>query len=117
MPLLGMPDTVTTAYPEFAPEGTVTVILVAFQLVAVAVVPLNATVLLPCVEPKFVPVIVTEAPMSPEVEDKPAIFGQLQASAPTLENIDGLLWFLYSVAIQSAERTAFEMRTSVSNPP
>ena len=36
--------------------------LVALQLVAVATVPLNVTVLVPCVAPKFVPVTVTEAP-------------------------------------------------------
>jgi len=40
---------------------------VALQLVGIAAVPLNLTVLLPCVAPKFVPVIVTEAPASPDV--------------------------------------------------
>jgi len=41
--------------------------LVALQLVGAAAVPLNATVLAPCVEPKPVPVIVTVAPTGPEV--------------------------------------------------
>jgi hypothetical protein len=58
-PLLDWPDTVTTTGPVVAPAGTVVVILVALQAVAVAAVPLNATVLLPCELPKFVPVIVT----------------------------------------------------------
>jgi len=39
--------------------------LVLLQLVGVAVMPLNVTVLLPCVEPKFVPVIVTAVPTGP----------------------------------------------------
>jgi hypothetical protein len=41
--------------------------LVAIQLVGVAVVPLNLTVLEPCVAPKFAPLIVTDAPTAPEV--------------------------------------------------
>jgi hypothetical protein len=38
---------------------------VAFQLVGTPVVPLNETVLVPCGEPKFVPVIVTVVPTTP----------------------------------------------------
>jgi hypothetical protein len=38
---------VTTTVPVLAPLGTVAVTLVAVQLVTVAVVPLNVTVLLP----------------------------------------------------------------------
>ena len=41
--------------------------LVALQLVGVAAVPLNLTVLVPCVAPKFVPVIVTDVPTGPDV--------------------------------------------------
>lgn len=48
---------------------------VALQLVTVAVVPLNLTVLDPCVEPKLVPVIVTAAPTAPEVIDKLVMLG------------------------------------------
>ena len=44
--------------------------LVADQLVGVAVVPLNVTVLVPCVAPKFVPVIVTDVPTGPLVGDR-----------------------------------------------
>jgi hypothetical protein len=58
-PLLATPDTVMTTFPVVAPVGTVATMLVAPQLVMAAVVPLNLAVLVPCVEPKFVPVIVT----------------------------------------------------------
>ena len=44
--------------------------LVAVQLVGVAAVPLNVTVLVPCVAPKFVPVIVTGVPTGPLVGDR-----------------------------------------------
>jgi hypothetical protein len=74
-PLLATLDTVTTTFPVVAPLGTVTTILVALQLVAVAVVPLNLTVLVPWVDPKFVPTIVTEAPTAPVVGDKLVIVG------------------------------------------
>src|SRR5258706_8322679 len=66
-PLLARPPTVTTTFPVVAPGGTSAAMLVALQLVGIAAVPLNLTVLLPCVAPKFVPVIVTEAPASPDV--------------------------------------------------
>ena len=75
-PLLATPLTVTTTFPVVAPVGTVATIEVALQLpIVVAVVPLNFTVLVPCVEPKFVPVIVTDAPMAPEVGDKLVMLG------------------------------------------
>ena len=67
-PLLATPLTVTTTLPVVPPVGTVAVMLVALQLViAVAVVVLNFTALVPWVDPKFVPVIVTEAPTAPDV--------------------------------------------------
>src|SRR5436189_4232132 len=66
-PLLERPPTVTTTFPVVAPLGTGTVKLVALQLVGVATVPLNATVLVPCVAPKFAPVIVTAVPTGPDV--------------------------------------------------
>ena len=49
--------------------------LVALQLVGVATIPLNVTVLVPCVAPKFVPVIVTEVPTVPEFGLRLVIFG------------------------------------------
>src|SRR5579872_271520 len=64
-PLLDCPPTVTTTFPVVAPLGTAATMLVALQLVGVAAVPLNVTVLVPCVEPKFAPLIVTDVPAGP----------------------------------------------------
>jgi len=50
--LLVNPFTVTVTLPVVASAGTVAAMLVALQLVAVAAIPLNITVLLPCVAPK-----------------------------------------------------------------
>jgi hypothetical protein len=75
-PLLATPPTVTTTLPVVAPVGTVATIDVVLQLpIDVAVVPLNFTVLEPWVEPKFVPVMVTDAPTAPEVGDRLVIVG------------------------------------------
>jgi hypothetical protein len=74
-PLLATPPTVTTTFPVVAPVGTGTTMLVALQLVGVAAIPLNCTVLVPCVAPKFAPVIVTDAPTSPEVGLKLVMLG------------------------------------------
>jgi hypothetical protein len=68
IPLLAKPPTVTTTLPVVAPAGTGTTMFVAPQLVGVAAVPLNVTVLVPCVAPKFVPVIVTGVPAVPDVK-------------------------------------------------
>ena len=46
IPLLGTPPTVTTTLPEFV-AGTITAILVALQLLTVAMVPLKVTLLVP----------------------------------------------------------------------
>jgi hypothetical protein len=74
-PLLARPATVTTTGPVVAPVGTGTTIEVAPQLVGVAATPLNVTVLVPCVAPKFVPLIVTEVPTGPDVGDSPLMLG------------------------------------------
>src|SRR6266849_3821289 len=66
MPLLASPPTVTTRLPVDAPLGTDAVRLVALQLVGAAAVPLNLTVLVPCVAPKFAPAIVTGVPTAPD---------------------------------------------------
>jgi len=66
-PLLATPPTVTTTFPVVAPAGTAAVMLVALQLVGVAAIPLNVTVLVPCAAPKFAPMIVTGVPMTPDV--------------------------------------------------
>jgi hypothetical protein len=44
--------------------------VVFFQLVAVAVTPLNLTVLPPCEDPNPDPLIVTEAPIAPDVGER-----------------------------------------------
>src|SRR5260370_1138102 len=75
IPLLATPDTVTTTLPVVAPAGTGATMLVALQLVGVASVPLNCTVLVPWVAPKFVPVMVTDVPTAAEVGDKPVMLG------------------------------------------
>src|SRR2546430_16446591 len=74
-PLLATPPTVTTTFPVVAPLGTGATILVALQLVGVAAVPLNVTVLVPCVIPKFAPVIVTDMPTNPDVGFRLAMLG------------------------------------------
>ena len=74
-PLLACPPTVTITFPVVAPGGTGTPMLVALQLVAMAAVPLKLTVPLPCVAPKFVPVIVTGVPGAPEAGDKLVMLG------------------------------------------
>jgi len=67
-PLLATPATATITFPVVAPVGTGITIVVAFHVVAApAPVPLNATVLVPCVAPKFAPVIVIGTPTAPEV--------------------------------------------------
>jgi hypothetical protein len=74
-PLLLTPEARTTTLPVEAPAGTVVAIDVADQLVGVAVVPLNVTVLAPCVAPKLVPVMVTAAPTTPLVGDRLEMLG------------------------------------------
>jgi hypothetical protein len=74
-PLLLFPLAVTTTLPVVAPVGTVTAMLVPFQLVTLAVVPLKVKVPDPWVEPKFVPLIVTAAPTAPVVIDREVITG------------------------------------------
>ena len=49
--------------------------MVALQLVDVAFVPLNVTLLAPCVVPKFAPVMVTEVPEDPEVGERLVMLG------------------------------------------
>jgi hypothetical protein len=74
-PLLTTPPTVTTTLPVVAPAGTGAVMLVALQLVGTAVIPLNVTVLVPCVAPKFAPTIVTDVLTNPDVGFKLVILG------------------------------------------
>lgn len=75
LPALATPDTVTTTFPVVAPVGTGATIAVTLQLVGVAVVPLNFTVLVPWVAPKFVPVMVIAAPTAPDVGARVVMLG------------------------------------------
>jgi hypothetical protein len=65
--LLAIPPTVTSTFPVVAPLGTVTWMLVELQLVALAFMPLNVTLLDPCDDPKLTPVTVTGVPAGPEL--------------------------------------------------
>jgi hypothetical protein len=64
--LLDTPLTVTATGPVVAPLGTGATMDVVPQVVGLAGVPLNVTVLLLCAPPKLLPVIVTDAPTGPE---------------------------------------------------
>lgn len=73
--LLATPPTVTSTFPVVVPVGTGTLIEVALQLVGVPVFPLKLTVLVPCDEPKLVPVIVTAVPTTPPPGDSVLMLG------------------------------------------
>jgi hypothetical protein len=70
---------VTEIVPVEAPPGTGTVIEVLLHAVGVADVAPNATALVPCVPPKFVPVMITEVPTGP-----PAGVKLVTVGAPTV---------------------------------
>jgi hypothetical protein len=74
-PLLDAPPTVTTTFPLVAPAGTGTTMPVADQLVGVAAVPLNVTALVPRLDPKFDPAIVTGVPGGPLTGDRLLMLG------------------------------------------
>jgi hypothetical protein len=74
-PLLAKLATDTTMFPVVAPVGAEATICESLQTVAVAVVPLNFTVLKPCVPPKPAPRIVTDAPIPPFVGETLVIPG------------------------------------------
>src|SRR5260221_633099 len=84
LPLLARPPTVMTTLPVVAPAGTRTTMLVADQLVGVAAVPLNVTVLVPLVAPKVAPAIVTEVATAPLVGESVVIFGATLKTMPLL---------------------------------
>jgi hypothetical protein len=84
-PLLANPPTLTTTNPDVAPAGTGAVMLVVLQLEGTASVPLNVTVLVLCVVPKFDPLMVTVVPTAPEAGDRPVMFGLVTVKlAPVL---------------------------------
>jgi hypothetical protein len=79
-PLLVFAPTTTITFPVVAPDGTGTLIDVALQLVGIPETPLKFTVLLPCDDPKFLPVIVVAVPTAPEVGEMLVMLG---AAVPT----------------------------------
>jgi hypothetical protein len=83
-PSLLTPLTVTMTLPVVAPLGTCATIWPSLQLVGVADIPLNVTVLLPWIPLKFDPAIVTEAPMAPEDGDRLDIPGVAPEPPPAL---------------------------------
>jgi hypothetical protein len=97
MPLLVWPPTVTVTSPVVAPLGTGATTLVALQLVGVAAAPLNLTVLVPCVVPKFVPVIVTGVPTRPEVTERLVMLGA--GGGTVTVNVTPLLLWPPTVAV------------------
>lgn len=86
LPLLAVPLTVTTTFPVVAPLGTTATILVALHDVTLAVVLLNLTVLVPCVDPKLVPAMVIEAPIAPEDGVRVEIVGAAEAGFDAKQN-------------------------------
>jgi len=74
-PLLFTPLAFTITFPVAAPEGTLETTFVEIQLMIGATVPLNRTEPLPCDEPKFVPLMVTDAPAAPEVGEMLEMWG------------------------------------------
>src|SRR5882724_10935492 len=86
IPLLATPPTVTTTLAVVAPAGAGATMLVALQLVGVPAVPLRVSVLVPCVAPKFAPVIATDVPSTPDVGFKLVILGgELPHALPGLK--------------------------------
>src|SRR5258708_7422845 len=75
VPLLTEPPTVTVMFPVVAPVGTGTTSEESDQLVAVPVVPLNVTVLVPWLAPKFAPNICTGVVIGARVGANPAMYG------------------------------------------
>jgi hypothetical protein len=74
-PVLEAEPTVTTTLPVVAPLGTAAVMLDALQAVTLAAVPLNFSVLVPCVVPKLVPAMVTDLPTEPDVGESEVMEG------------------------------------------
>jgi hypothetical protein len=70
--------------------------LVMPQLVGVATIPLNLTVLVPCVVPKFVPVIVTEVPTAPEFGLRLVMAGAITPVPPSGIDI-GTIFALFEI--------------------
>jgi hypothetical protein len=118
-PLLATPPTVTTTLPVVAPVGTVATMLVALQLVGVADVPLNLTVLVPCVAPKFAPVIVTDVPTGPELGLRLVMLGTA-TPVPDTETPRGTMSIpsaTYTVPMRAPAAAGLNVTLTVHMPP
>jgi hypothetical protein len=78
--------------------GTATIEPLLQLVMEAAGTPLKLTVLLPCVEPKFVPVIVTGVPATPELGDTTTMFGVGMTVKPT-----PLLTRLFTLTVRFTE--------------
>ena len=67
--------TETASGPELAPVGKVIAMLDSLQELIVVWLPFSKTALLPCVDPKFAPLITTWLPIAPVVADTLLIIG------------------------------------------
>jgi hypothetical protein len=75
-PLLALPaPEVTTTLPVAAPDGTAHTMRVSDHGQSEATTPLKVTFPVPCVDPKLLPFMVTEAPTAPALGDRPLMLG------------------------------------------
>lgn len=121
-PLLATLATMTITFPVATPAGTSTTMLAALQFVGVAIVPLNVTVLVPCIGPKFNPVIVTNVPTGPDAGDKLVICGAACADVcPTNKHEANspqiLSSFTLRLLIKPSLRTAVPANSRVIRSP
>src|SRR5439155_1216971 len=80
-PALATPLAVTTTLPVVAPAGTGPTTELQPHLAGVSTLPLNVTALVPWVEPKLPPAMVTDAPTAPELGDKLLMLGTASTGA------------------------------------
>jgi len=123
-PLLACPPTVTTTLPVVAPLGTNTTIDVALQPPAngIAAVPLKVTVLVPCVEPKLAPVMVTLAPTGPDVSERLAMEGavtvkNLLLETPLAKTVTRILPELTPLGTATTIEVALQLVGVANTPP
>ena len=98
--------TLTGPGPTGVDAGTTATICVLDQLVTEdAATPLNLTELLPCEEPKFEPVTVTEVPRPPILGDMPVTKGVVPTVTAVLSKVAlaeaEVLWFVTTIPINT----------------
>lgn len=114
IPALVAPATVTETLPVLAPAGSTAVILFAFHEVILATIPLNATVPVPCVAPKWEPLITTEEPTGPELGERPLTMGPVWNVVISCER--GAELFPPQLAICGPEDVAVALSDSAASP-